>query len=192
MTAARTVGLFGGSFNPPHVAHLLVGLTMLETAPIDELWLAPTWRHAFGKALASYEDRVAMCELAVAALGPRAKVSRIEEAVARARGGESRTLYALEHLAATEPTLDVRLIIGADILAETSKWHRWDEVCRRAPPIVVGRGGVVVPDGAHVSELAMPAVSSTEVRRRIEAGEDASGLVPRTVLGYIGRRGLYR
>jgi len=202
-----TVGLFGGSFNPPHVAHALVALYVLETAPIDELWFVPTWRHAFGKELAPYDDRIAMCELAAAPLGPRARVSRVEADVAAARalvspgpagappgarGGESRTLYTLEHLAVTHPDHAFRLVIGADILHEAAKWHRWDEVCRRAPLIVIGRGGVDAPLSATLTELTMPEVSSTEVRRRLDVGEDASGLVSRSVLGYIDRRGLYR
>lgn len=187
-----TVGLFGGSFNPPHVAHALVGLYALETQGLDELWLVPTWRHAFGKQLASYDDRVAMCALVAAALGPRARVSRVEETVARARGGESRTLYTLEHLATAEPARRFRLLIGADILAETASWLGWDEVCRRAPPIVVGRGDHPPPPGAVVAPLTIPAVSSTDVRARIRRGDDASGLLPRAVLGYIARRGLYR
>lgn len=73
------VALFGGSFNPPHVAHQLVALYALETQPIDELWFLPVWDHVFGKQLASYADRVAMCEHAAAALGPRVKVDRGEE-----------------------------------------------------------------------------------------------------------------
>ncbi len=189
---ATTVALFGGSFNPPHVAHALVALYVLETTPIDAVWLVPTWRHAFGKDLAPYDDRVAMCELAAGVLGERVAVSRVEEDVARVRGGDSRTLFTLEHLAVTHPAHHFRLLVGADILGEAAKWHRWDEVCRRAPPIVVGRGGVAAPVGAVVTELAMPAVSSTEVRRRLAAGEDAAGLVSRPVLGYIDRRGLYR
>jgi nicotinate-nucleotide adenylyltransferase len=189
---ATTVALFGGSFNPPHVAHTMVALYVLETAPVDQVWFVPTWRHAFGKELAAYDDRVAMCALAAAPLGARAEVSRVEEEVANARGGESRTLYTLDHLATTRPELAFRLVIGADILHEAAKWYRWDEVCRRAPLIVVGRGDVEAPPTAHVTELTMPAVSSTEVRRRLGGGLDASGLVSRAVLGYIDGRGLYR
>ncbi|HVK78269.1 MAG TPA: nicotinate-nicotinamide nucleotide adenylyltransferase [Kofleriaceae bacterium] len=188
----RTVGLFGGSFNPPHVGHLLAALYVLETAPIQELWFVPTWKHALGKELAaSFDDRIAMCELAAAALGPRAQVSRAEEEVARTRG-ENRTLFLCEHLAAVHPDLGFRLIIGADILHETHRWHRWDDVCRLAPPIVLGRGGVVPPPGAHVSDVMMPEVSSTEIRRRLAMSADVSGLVPREILGYIARRGLFR
>lgn len=186
------VGLFGGAFNPPHVGHALLGLYVLETAPIDRLWLVPTWQHAFGKSLAPFEDRVAMAALVARALGPRAEVSRVEEAVAAEQGGESRTIHTLAYLARTRPDLRFRLIIGADILAETAAWLRWDDVVRLAPPIVIGRGGVDAPAGAHVSEVAMPMVSSTEIRRRLAHGQDARDLLPAAVSGYIAGRGLYR
>jgi len=187
-----TVALFGGSFNPPHVAHQLVGLFVLETAPVDALWLVPTWRHAFGKELAPYEDRVAMCELAIAALGPRARVSRAEEEVAAARGDVSRTLHTLEHLEARHPGTRFRLVVGADILGETEKWYRWDEVVARAPLIVIGRAGYPAPPGALVSDVEMPRISSTEVRAQLARGDDALPLLPRSVMGYIAGRGLYR
>lgn len=187
-----TIGLLGGAFNPPHVAHLLVGLYVLETQPIDRLWLVPTWKNAFGKHLAPYDDRVAMCALIAAALGPRAEVSRVEEAVAQRRGGESRTLYTLDYLAELDATTSFRLVIGADILGEAAAWLAWDEVCRRAPLIVIGRGGVAAPAGAAVSEVTMPPVSSTEVRRRLAAGEAVADLLPASVIRYIDARGLYR
>ncbi len=187
-----TIGLFGGSFNPPHVGHALLALYVLETTDLDELWVVPTWRHAFGKDLAGYDDRVKMCESMAEAVGPRARVSRVEEEVALARGGESRTLHTLEHLAVGRSEVRWRLVIGSDILAETSAWLAWDEVVRRAPPIIVGRGDHPAPPGADVSPLTIPAVSSTEVRARIDRGEDVRGLLPRAVLGYIAARGLYR
>jgi nicotinic acid mononucleotide adenylyltransferase len=80
------VALFGGSFNPPHAAHQLVALYVLETQPVDELWFVPTYAHPFGKQLATYEHRIAMCELAAAALGPRARVSQVEAELAARPG----------------------------------------------------------------------------------------------------------
>jgi nicotinate-nucleotide adenylyltransferase len=77
---ARTVdvAVFGGSFNPPHIAHLLACTVVLATDEVDRLVVVPTYRHPFAKALAPYEDRVAMCHLAMGWL-PRVEVSRIEE-----------------------------------------------------------------------------------------------------------------
>ena len=184
------VAFFGGSFNPPHIAHALVALYVLETAPVDALWFAPTWQHPFAKPLAPFDHRVAMCERVAQALGPRAAVSRIE--AERADSGEpSYTLYTLQALAARHPGWQFRLVIGEDVLGDTDKWHRWDDVVALAPPILVGRGGVEVP-GAHVGGVEMPAISSTEVRRRLRAGEAADALVPASVLRYIAEHGLYR
>jgi nicotinate-nucleotide adenylyltransferase len=187
------IALFGGSFNPPHVAHQMVVLYVLETQPIDEVWLVPTWKHAFGKDLAPYDDRIAMCELAARPLGDRVRVSRVEEEVAHRPGFvASRTLETVEALAAANPGATFRLVIGADILAETEKWYRWDELIRRAPPIVIARGGYPRPPDLVSSDIEISALSSTEVRRRLGDGGDASGLLPRSVIGYIARRGLYR
>src|SRR5580698_5766763 len=116
----RTVALFGGSFNPPHVAHQLAVLWLLETQAIDELWFVPTFTHVFGKQLADYHHRVAMCELAAAALGQRARVSTVEAELARTPDFvASRTFDLLVHLEQAHPRVRFRLTIGADILAET-------------------------------------------------------------------------
>src|SRR3954452_17963814 len=95
------VALFGGSFNPVHVAHQLVALYVLETQPVDELWFVPTYAHPFGKQLVSYDHGLAMCALAAAPLAPRVQISRAEaELAARPGFVASRTLDLVDHLAA--------------------------------------------------------------------------------------------
>ena len=188
------VALFGGSFNPPHVAHQLVALYVLETQPVDELWFVPTYAHPFGKDLAPYDDRVAMCELAAKVLDARVRVSRAEETLANAPGFTvSRTLDLIEHLAA--PDRELRLVIGADILGETAKWYRWDAVVAKAPLIAIGRSGFSVPAGSTITGVVMPEVSATQIRELVAtAGPDApelSALLPRDVLRYIAERRLY-
>ena len=187
------VALLGGSFNPPHVGHLLLAQYVLATAPIDELWLLPTFRHAFGKALAPYADRLAMCDLVARELGPRASASSLEaDLAARPDFVSSRTVHLLEALARDRPEITPRLVIGTDILHETSGWLRWDDVARLAPPIVVGRGGVSAPPPWPEPVVTMPEVSSTRVRELLGAGADVAGLLPRAVIGYIAERQLYR
>ncbi len=183
-----TVALFGGSFNPVHAAHQLVALYVLETQPVDELWFVPTYVHPFGKPLETYDHRIAMCELAIAALGPRAKVSRAEEQLAQQPGFvASRTIDLLDLLAAQHPGQRFRLVIGSDILAETHKWHRWDAVVAAAPPIVIARPGWPGGEGAE-----MPDISATRIRDLLaHRDEAAERLVPRSVMGYIARHGLY-
>jgi nicotinate-nucleotide adenylyltransferase len=191
VASTTCVALFGGSFNPPHVAHQLAALYVLETQPVDELWFVPTYAHPFGKELAAYDHRVAMCELAAAPLGPRARVSRAEaELAARPGFVASHTLALVDHVAAQGHAL--RLVVGADILADTAKWVRWDDVVARAPLIVVGRGGHAVPPGSVATELAMPEVSATHVRDLLaHGGSGVTGLVPRDVLRYIAEHHLY-
>lgn len=181
------VALFGGSFNPPHIAHQMVCLYLLETAGVDEVWLVPTFRHPFAKQLAPFEDRFNMCELAAAVLGGRVKVSRIEETLAAENPEVSRTVNTIKALAERHPGSQFRLVVGADILQETDKWYRWDEIERIASPIVVGRPGYPYEDTPALAE-----VSSTEVRRRLASGENALPLVSRSVIDYIAERGLYR
>src|SRR5436305_7074018 len=131
------VALFGGSFNPPHMGHELAALYVLETAPVDELWFVPTFKHAFEKALQPFEDRQHMCELAARALGPRARVSDIE----RDLGGESRTLRTVRALEARHPEHRFQLVVGADLVGEIDGWWGADELRREVPFIVVGRSG---------------------------------------------------
>jgi len=204
-----TVGLFGGSFNPPHAAHQLVALYCLETQPIDQIWFMPVYDHVFGKDLAPFADRMRMCEQVAAALGPRARVTADEEDLAKTPGFVgSRTFDLLEMLARNHPTTRFRWIVGTDILSETDKWHRWDDVVAMAPLIVVGRTGHPVPAGSSVTGLAMPEVSSTairaalagltpEVREALRRGEQPAevgslrSLLPASVLRYIAERDLY-
>jgi nicotinate-nucleotide adenylyltransferase len=182
------VALFGGSFNPPHVAHQLVALYVLETRAVDELWLIPCFQHPFEKSLEPFADRLRMCELAAAALGPRAKVNEVEGQL----GGESRTLRTVQALRAAHPGYQFSLVIGSDLEGETASWYGASELQQTVPFIVVGRGGQGPggqPSGAP--EVVMPPVSSTEVRDRLRAARPVDGLVPRAVLDYIRARGLY-
>lgn len=166
----RTVGLFGGSFNPPHVAHVAAAVRALEHA-LDEVWLVPVLVHPRGKQLARYADRVAMCELAVAGLGPRVRVSRAEEEV-----GPCGTLDLLDHLAARHPDVCWRLVMGNDLVSTASGWRGWHELALRAPPLVIAR-----------SEL-----SATAVRTALARGDAAaSAMLSRDVAAYITERRLY-
>lgn len=189
---SRVIGLFGGSFNPPHLAHQMVCLYVLETCAVDAVWMIPTYRHPFAKDLLEFGHRFRMCQLAASGFGERVAVSAIEAELDRP---VSRTLDTLNALVERYPGAAFRLVIGADILAETDKWYRWDEIARLAPPIVVGRSGYV-RDPAHgealESAIDLPRISSTEVRARLSRGQSAVPLVPRVVMDYIAERGLYR
>jgi nicotinate-nucleotide adenylyltransferase len=185
------VALFGGSFDPPHVGHVLAVSYALSTGPFDLLLVVPVLAHAFGKHLALYEHRVAMTELAMSDL-PRAAVSTAEETL----GAPSRTLRTVQHLIEIHPDWKLRLVIGADVHLQRHEWLGYDEIEKLAPPFVLGRSGV---DNAQAPEPVLPAVSSTTVRELLlaTAGDrrenaELSRLVPRRVLDYVEEHGLYR
>jgi nicotinate-nucleotide adenylyltransferase len=187
MTSTPIIGVFGGSFNPPHLAHVLALTVVLARFDVERLLVVPTFQHPFAKSLAPYEDRVKMCELAMGWL-PRVEISRVEEEL----GGESRTLRTIEHLRTRYPDRPLRFILGADIMLESSKWYGFDRIATLAPPIVLGRVGVTYP-GAPTPVL--PAISSTEVRAALADGGAAldavAELVPREVIDWARSRGLY-
>ena len=180
-----TWGLLGGSFDPPHMGHLLLGSWALATGEVDALLVVPCHVHALDKrATASFEDRWAMTVALCEAWPGRAEASDIE----RRLGDPSRTLRTLRALTNERPGDRFRLVVGQDILAETHRWHAWDEVVAAGPPLVAGRRGSPGPP----QDIELPDVSSTEVRRRLAAGEDASALVPAAVARTVAARGLYR
>lgn len=180
------VAFFGGSFNPPHIGHVLAVAYLLATQAVDEVLVVPCYRHPFAKKLAPFEHRFAMCELAMGWL-PRTTISRVELEL----GGESRTLRTIEHLRATDPSRELRLVVGADVLTEGHRWLGFDTLQKIAPFIVLGRAGVSVP-GAPTAVL--PDVSSTAVREALRGQhrKELEVLVPRAVLSYIEAHGLYR
>ncbi len=178
--------LFGGSFDPPHVSHVLVASYVLSVAAVEGVIVVPAYKHPLEKrASASFEERVHMCELAFADLR-RVEISRVEEEL----GGESRTLLVVEELIRRDPDRSYRLVMGSDLLGEIDRWHAFDRLAAIAPPFVVTRAGFPAPGIDDAA--AIPAVSSTMVRDRLRQGVDANGIVPRAVLAYAIERGLYR
>ena len=188
----QTIGLYGGSFNPPHLAHVLVAAWALAEGTIDRLWVIPTGGHPFGKALAPFEDRLEMCRRAFGIFGPRVEVVEVER--------EERIHYSvetLERLIREHPAVRWRWVLGSDTLAEAGQWRRFDDLARLAPLIVVPRQGYpagAAEPAAAQDRFALPNLSSTWLRERLAEGaaEELTGLVPGPVLEWIARRGLYR
>ncbi len=176
------VAVYGGSFDPPHVGHAMVAAWLGWTRRVDEVWLVPTYQHAFEKDLAPFDTRVALCEAMARSLGPHVRVDRVEERLER----PSYTIHTLEALARAHPEHSFRLVIGSDVLEQTDAWHRWDLIEERFVPVVVGRVGYEEVPGAP----SFPPVSSTEVRRALRAGESVAHLVPGVVLDLLD--GVYR
>ncbi len=190
------IAVYGGSFDPPHIAHVLVAAWARAIGHVDRVLVIPTLEHALGKEPgATFEQRFAMCELAMSGL------RGVEvDAIERDLGGPSRTFVTLEALAeryAGSGGATFRLIVGADILGETDRWYRWPDVAALAPPLVVGRRGYPAPDGLSVE---MPEVSSTRVRQAFASCEgpgdphdEALGAwLPHAVRAYADAHALYR
>lgn len=179
----REVAVFGGSFNPPHVAHVLAVSWVLSATDVDEVVIVPTFRHPFGKDLLPYEHRVAMANLAFEPLR-RVRVSRVEEEL----GGDSYTVRTLEALSAQMPGKQLRLVVGEDVLPESHRWREFDRVVALAPLLVLGRAGY---DAASARPVTLPEVSSTDIRARLSAGNSVAGVVPANVINYIRANHLY-
>jgi nicotinate-nucleotide adenylyltransferase len=183
MEPARRVALLGGSFNPPHVGHLMAALYVRATRPIDEVWLVPSFNHPFGKDLAPFDDRVAMCALMAADCGPWLQVSRAEAEV----GGEGRTIELLEWLLPRHPDTRFEFVIGSDILNDLPKWRAWDRIQQLVDVLVLYRAGYPSPQAVGPP---MAEVSSTEIRQALAEGRRPEHLVPRRVLEYLASKRL--
>lgn len=151
-----SIAVYGGSFDPPHVAHVLGAHYVLSVGLVERVIVVPVFHHALEKRLSPFPLRLQMCRSAFSG-DPRITVSDIESTLPE----PSYTLHTLVALNKMHPGEDLRLLIGADVLSEVEKWHAFDEVCRLAPPLVLGRVGVSQP-GAPPPVL--PQVSSTEAR----------------------------
>jgi len=189
------IGLFGGSFNPPHVAHLVVAEVARDQFGLDEVWWIPnaTPPHKSQDELASVDHRVEMTRRAVAE-NPAFRLCNIEVE----RAGTSYTIETVRALQDKHPDTDFGLLIGSDSLDHFGEWHRPEEIAERVPLVVYKRPGVieVVPEprfANHVRFVAAPVmeVSGTEIRSRRRAGRSIRYLVPETVRTYIDKRGLY-
>jgi nicotinate-nucleotide adenylyltransferase len=186
--ASQRVGLLGGSFNPPHVCHLLASIYLLETTDLDAIRWVPVHRHAFAKdqGLASWDHRLAMCR-AVAAEHPGISVDPIECTL----GPTSYTIDTLTALHSAHPGVTFSWIVGADILPELHRWHRWHELREMVQFVVLGRGAptdpALLPPGGRfvLRDFHLPDVSSSQVRAAKRAGESVDALVPAAIRRYL-------
>lgn len=175
------IAVYGGSFNPPHVAHAMVAAWLLWTDQVDEVWLVPVYQHAFepwhGKTLAPFDRRLRWCEAMAGDVDARVRVSRVE----RTLPTPSFTVQTLRALQEAHPEHAFRLVVGADVLPTLPKWRDWEAIAARFQPIVVGRLGYEAPEGAVV----FPDVSSTLIRERLARGEPVDQLLTRSVAALL-------
>jgi nicotinate-nucleotide adenylyltransferase len=183
------IGLLGGSFNPPHLGHVLMALAVYATEEIDHLWVIPTADHAFGKKLAPFADRVRMCFLAFRHLAGGAAVLDLESRLPRTAGTPSYTVDTLRALHAIRPGIKPVWIAGSDILNELAKWKEPEEVQKLCRMVIVPRAGYEKA-GSRL-KVDLPLVSSSEIRDLIAEGKDVTGMIDFEVMHFIERRGLY-
>jgi nicotinate-nucleotide adenylyltransferase len=186
----RRVALLGGSFDPPHVCHLLISSYVLQVAEVDQVWWLPCASHAFGKRSAPFEDRIALCELAT-----RHREDIVVSGVEARLDPPSYTIDTVDELRRQHPDHTFVWIAGSDLLGELTRWHRHEELLASLRFVVVRRGEIweSPPPGCRheVLPLRFPDVSSTQVREAIVRGDEVDGLVDRAVLRAIRDRRLY-
>jgi nicotinate-nucleotide adenylyltransferase len=194
----RTAALFGGSFDPPHLAHLALARAALAELALDRLVWMPAARspHKPGPPSAPAADRVAMLRLLTAG-EPRFEIDERE----LARPGPSYTVDTLRALCAEAPDTAWWLVIGQDQYARLDTWHDWRGLVALAGLAVAARGDEPVAAAPGLAGcphemrvLAMPAMphSATAARARSARGEDVAALVGAPVARYIAHHHLYR
>jgi len=192
------LGIFGGTFNPPHIGHARLAEHFVEKLGLDRLLVIPTAQppHKEAKELADSSDRINMCMLGF----PDALVSDIEIA----RGGKSYTYDTLCEIKALYPEYELYFIIGSDMLLSFDRWYKSEEILDMVTICAADRQEENSLLKAHgvpecfngkrlvVSELIPFEVSSTEIRELVRKGESTDGLLDPAVRAYIDERGLYR
>ena len=197
------LGIYGGSFDPVHLGHLLLAETCREACELDRVLFLPCGQspHKPRGAIASGQQRVEMLEFAVAG-DPRFGVCRIE----LERSGPSYTVETLRQLRVEQPDSELFFLMGADSLADLPLWREPQTILELATIVAVNRGHRPPPDwsslesrlGRNVRDrvrfVTMPGVdlSATEIRERIRLEQSVRFRVPRAVEEYIRQNGLYQ
>jgi len=177
---SRRVALYGGSFDPPHLGHVFAVAWALSVHDVDEVWVLPVCKHAFGKEPTDFATRMSWCDAAFELFGERVQV-RADEQHAVDAGGNGTTVALVEYLLerVEEPT-SFAVMIGTDQLPDLGRWHRYDDLCKLVEWLVVGRQGSV--DSVADASVVIPNVSSTAIRVMLAHGQRPVGLVPHRVL----------
>ena len=199
----RRIGLFGGTFDPPHLGHLVLAECARDRLRLDEVRFIPAGRppHKPGARISGAQHRVAMARLAVRR-NPAFTVSTLETR----RGGPSFTIETLRVVAARSPGARLFLLMGGDSLEEFAGWREPEAILRLATLAVAERPGAGPARRQGVGPAARRgarrrvtwldnaeiAVSSSLVRARVRAGRSIRYLVPEAVAAYIARHRLYR
>lgn len=192
---AERIGVFGGTFDPPHVGHLVVAVNVRHALALDRLLLVVAndpWQKSGARAVSSALDRLAMVDAAVGEVeGLEASALEIE------RGGTSYTADTLAALAADAPDRELFCVLGSDAAGGLPSWERAEEVRDLATIVVVTRPGTEEGEPApgwrwQRVEVPRLEVSSTDLRARFVDGRPLDYLLTEPVIACIASRGLYR
>lgn len=189
------LGVLGGTFDPPHIGHLLAASDALEAMALDRIAFVPAAVPPFKSRTvqATADQRLRMLELTIEGDG-RFEVSRLE----LDRAGLSFTVDTLAAFASATPDLSIFLLIGEDLATQIASWRQADRIAELARIVVLVRGDVS-EESALESTLPMTRVptrrvdiSSTEIRDRVRSGLPIHGFVTDAVASFIDAAGLYR
>jgi nicotinate-nucleotide adenylyltransferase len=190
---ARRIGLFGGTFDPPHVGHLVTAVNVRHALDLDMVILMVAnipWQKQGERAITPAADRLAMVGAAVAEV-PGLAAGRLEIDA----GGPSYTADTLAALVAAHPGAELFTIVGDDAAAGLHTWERFEEVLAQSSLVVVDRPGNAVrpPDDIDWIHVEVPRleVSSTDLRARFGDGRPLDYLITDAVLAVIAARNLY-
>jgi nicotinate-nucleotide adenylyltransferase len=192
--APLRIGLFGGTFDPPHVGHLVTAVNVRHELSLDQVLLVVAhvpWQKEQVRKVSESRHRLAMVAAAVEGI-PGVEASSIE----MDRGGKSYTADTLAELSERFPGAVLHTIVGDDAAAGLTTWERWEEVVARSTLVVVDRPGapVELPSVASWVRVEVPHldVSSTDLRERAADGRPLEFLVPDPALDYLRANRLYR
>jgi len=195
------IAMLGGSFDPIHYGHIMLGRLFAEKLELDKVFIIPSKTSPHKKASQTPEQqRLEMCRLAAEYAGEVFEASDIEFR----REGLSYTYYTVVSLLEQYKGCDFYLLVGADMFMTLETWHRFDELKELVTFCTVPRGDISAEQlheqsfllrdmgcSTYVSDQMLMQISSTELRAAIAKGEPIDGFVPPQVEDYIGRNGLY-
>lgn len=193
------IGIYGGTFDPVHLAHLVLAEQCREQAQLDEVWFLPAARppHKAGVTISDTKHRMAMLEFAISG-HPQFRVNPLE----LERAGPSYTVETLRELVQQQPDVEWSLLMGGDSLRDFHTWREPAEIATLARIVAVNRGLEDLPGcaefrasfGDRLDIVEMPGleISASDIRARIASERSIRFLVPRAVEVYIQQQRLYR
>lgn len=186
----KKVGILGGTFNPPHIGHLIIANEVLHALKLDEVRLMPNANppHKEIKNRVTAAQRMTMVELSIREI-PMLKIETIEIE----QGGTSYTFDTIELLRKREPLTDFYFIIGGDQVEDLPKWYRIDELIQNVHLVGVPRPNKLLKTAYPIVTLDIPQIdlSSTTIRNRITNGETTQFLISDGVRDFIRKEKLY-